>query len=258
MSNTKGNQYPLWGINNSFQVFAVDHGGQVHTMSKENFAMRISVSEDGTVWVLSITPDPNGGGAKLYWSNGDSSWNEIDTPDPGGIAVAGGQNDNCFYQTFGGEIRIVDTNANNKVYYSDQYIVEFDYGGGMVWAIMPESQGGIPCLQYADVNNLEWKVFAGKPHPLNISANYQGDCYGVDNFNPIRYNKDGTSTGSAGSGLAGQALSMSFKSWSFALSTKTSADGNLIYEWQDEAGGTFMAMTAKANRIAASYYRGAH
>lgn len=259
MSNTKGNQYPLWGINNNFQVFAIDTTGKTHAMSNENFAMNISVSEDGTVWISSTTPDPDGGGSKLFWSNGDSNWNEINTPDPGGISVSGGQADNCFYLTFGGEIRIVDTNSNNKLYYSGNYIDDFDYGGGMVWAIMPTKEGGIPCLQYSDINNLQWKAFAGNPQPSSISADYQGNCKAVANYSPVYYSNDGTSTGSAGSGLNGQAIFISAKSWTFALSTDANENGNLIYEWQDEEGGTFMTMTASRGiSIAASYYRGTH
>ena len=77
MSNQKGNQYPLWGINNNYEVFVLKTDGSTETMSKNDFAMDIAVSEDGTVWVLSTEPDPDGGGAKIYWSNGDNTWNEI-------------------------------------------------------------------------------------------------------------------------------------------------------------------------------------
>jgi len=255
MSNSKGNQYPVWGINNNYQVFAVATDGTTHNMSDENFAMNIGVSEDGTVWVLSVTPDPDGGGSKLYWSNGDNNWTELNTADPGGVGISGGTGDSCYFLTYDGEIRSMDTNGSGASVYKGNYIVDFDYGGGMMWAIMPEQEGGIPCLQYTPVSNIQWKAFADNPQPFSISADYQGNCRAVNDFNPVYYSKDGVSTGSAGMGVDGKALAISAKNWTFLLSTVANADGNLFYEWQDVNGGTFMPMAARGSRIAATYYR---
>ena len=130
MSNSKGNTYPVWGVNPDFQVFAVDKSGTVHSKSKVDFAYSVAVSEDGTVWALSSTPDPDGGGSKIFWSNGDGNWTEINTSDPGGVRIAGGQNDTCIYLTWDGDLRLLDTNTNNKSIYNNPSLVEFDYGGG--------------------------------------------------------------------------------------------------------------------------------
>lgn len=254
MSNSKGNQYPVWGINDKDQVFAVDTNGTTHNMSNENFASSIGIAEDGTVWVLSMIPDPDGGGARLFWSNGDSIWNEINTPDPGGVDISGGLGSNCFYRTFDGEIRTMSTGGTGRSYYNGKYISAFDYGGGMVWALMPETEGGIPCLQFANVDVLQWKPFAGNPEPSSISVDYQGNCQAINDADPVYYSKDGVSTGSSGTGVNGKAFIISSKTWTFLMSTELNENGNLFYEWQDIAGGTYMPMAARGSRIAASHY----
>lgn len=255
MSNSKGNAYPVWGVNINFQVFAVDASGKVHAKSNENFATSVAISEDGTVWALSITPDPDGGGAKLFWSNGDGQWTEIDTPDPGGIQVSGAKDDTCLYLTYDGELRLLDTNANNKVFYTNEYLVEFDYGGGMIWALFPDKPGGMATLHYSDYNTLDWKEFEGQVYPFSLSVSYSGDCYGVNDFNPMYYSKDGKSSGSAGSGLDRETVQISFKNWTYALSTDINSEGNLICEWVDTKGGTFEGIGVRGSRIAASYFR---
>ncbi len=255
MSNSKGNQYPVWGINFNYEVFAVDTNGHANTMSDANFAMKVAISEDGTVWALSTTPDPDGGGSKLFWSNGDGNWTEINTADPGGVSISGGEGDKCYYLTYDGEIRSMDTSGNSTAVYQGNYIVDFDYGAGMFWAIMPEQAGGIPCLQYTSASDISWKAFHGNPEPFSISADYQGNCIAIAGFDPVYYSKDGTSTGSAGAGVAGKALQISAKNWTFLVSTDANANGNLLYEWQDIAGGTFEALAARGMSVAASYYR---
>lgn len=254
MSNLKGNQYPVWGINTNYQVFAVNSVGHANTMSKVDFAMRLAISEDGTIWALSTTPDPDGGGSKLFWSNGDGNWTEINTADPGGVSIAGGQGDKCYYLTYDGEIRSMDPSGNSDSIYKGNYIVDFDYGAGMFWAIMPAQEGGIPCLHYTPATAISWKAFQGNPQPFSISADYQGNCIAITDFDPIYYSKDGTSTNSAGAGVAGRALQVSAKNWTFLVSTDANAEGNLLYEWQDIAGGTFEAMSVRGMSVAASYY----
>ena len=255
MSNSKGNQYPVWGINTNYQVFAINTDGHANTMSDINFAMRVVISEDGIVWALSYTPDPDGGGAKLFWSNGDANWTEINTADPGGVRISGGEGDKCYYLTYDGEIRSMDTSGNSTSVYKGNYIVDFDYGADMFWAIMPEQAGGIPCLQYTHAAAISWKAFQGNPEPYSISTDYQGNCIAIADFNPVYYSKDGSSTGSAGGGVAGRALQISAKNWTFLVSTDANTDGNLSYEWQDIAGGTFEAMSVRGMSVAASYYR---
>lgn len=255
MSNSKGNAFPLWGINIDYQVFAVDTSGNVHSKSKRDFAYSVAVSEDGTVWALSIAPDPDGGGSKLFWSDGDGNWTEINTSDPGGVRVCGGQNDTCIYSTGNGDLRLLDTNTNNKLIYSNPSLVEFDYGGGILWGILPNKEGGIPTLHYSDSNNINWKEFAGSVSPYGLSANYEGNCAATFSFNPMVYSKDGSSSYSGGSGLEGKAMQATFKNWNFVLSIEANENGNLIYEWVDEQGGSFEQTNARASQIAASYHK---
>ena len=255
MSNTKGNAYPLWGINNKFQVFAMDSSQQVHAMSKENFAMDISISEDGTVWILTTEPDPDGGGAKLFWSNGDKNWHEIDTPEEGGVAIAGASGDNCFYLSTGGMLRRVNTTGQSiNIYEGD--LVNFDYGGGYFWAILPQAPGGEAILQFSSATPpFQFKPFPGNKTPFGLSVNTEGNCYGIEDFSSKYYSNNGTGTGSYGHNLDEKALQITFKGWSYIRSTEFGENGNRVYKWVDIAGGTFEPLKVYAVSIAASYHR---
>ncbi len=256
MSNSKGNQYPLWYISNEFGVYAVDKSGSAHSKSKTNFAMDIGVSEDGTVWVLSNEPDPDGGGAKIYWSNGDGSWNEINTSDPGGIKISGAANSRCIYLTSEGDIYTLNTDGTTTKDYSNSGFMMITYGGNYIWAVVPEKEGGIPVLRYTSVTDptKTWTTFGNGVHPTSISSNYQGTCFAVLNFNPVYYTVDGQS-GSAGAGADGTTMQISFRNWNFILTTDATSDGNQIMEWQDTNGGTYMAITPRGSRVESSYYR---
>lgn len=256
MSNTKGNQYPMWYIDNNYEVFALDHGGKSHSMSSNSFAYDIGVSEDGTVWVVSSLPDSDGGGARIFWSNGDGNWNEIATSDPGGIRITGYTGSSCLFLTSNDEVYSLDTNGTATLEFQNLNIILLTYGGGYLWSLMPEQAGGIPVLRYLDIGSgsKTWNTFAGNVMPSSISADYAGNCAAVVNFSPVTYSKDGSSSYSAGAGIDGKALQISFRNWCFAVSTDANQDGNLIYEWQDESGGTFMATAARGSVVESSYY----
>ena len=70
MANSKGNRYPLWAIEVDGTVVAYDAMATRHEMSQATFATQISVSDDGTVWIVSFNTDPSGGGLKIFFSNG--------------------------------------------------------------------------------------------------------------------------------------------------------------------------------------------
>jgi hypothetical protein len=257
MSNSKGNAFPLWYVDNNFEIFAVANDGSSQSKSKSSFASKVAVSEDGTVWALSVTPDPDGGGAKLFWSNGDGNWTEINTPDPGGVGISGYTGSSCIYNDWDGNLRSMNTDGTSSVLFNagETPLVEAAYGGGMIWCLKPPSAGQIPVLSYSSDNGSSWKEFAGDIYPYGLSVSYNGDCYATDqNFNPMYYSKDGSSSASAGSGIDGKTLSIAFANWCFALGIDANENGNLIYEWQDEAGGTFRATAARGMSIAASYY----
>jgi hypothetical protein len=67
MANTKGNQYPAWLVSVNGEIQAVGTEGKVKTLSDSDFAYDLGISDDGTVWVVSTVPDPDGGGAKIFW-----------------------------------------------------------------------------------------------------------------------------------------------------------------------------------------------
>ena len=169
MANTKGNAYPLWIIKPNYEVFAVNTDQSTVSKSNDNFALSIAIAEDGTVWVLSLTPDPDGGGSKLFWSDGDGNWNEINTSQIQVVLVSAGYTgSSCI--VFG--LRIVycerwDTDGTSTVLYNNPEIPLFnvEYGGGMIWACRSPKQSETPVLSYLfrPGKNLErflWKFYA--------------------------------------------------------------------------------------------------
>ena len=257
MANTKGNAYPLWGINTKFQVFASGSDHQENPMSNENFAMDIAVAEDGTIWVLSTKPDPDGGGSKIYWGNGDNQWNEINTSDPGGMQIAGYVDDSCLYLDWDGNLRSLSTAGETKVISKNVGIEEFDYGGGYIWALLPKEIGGIPILQFSPAgDSLNFTAFAGDIYPFDLTVDYAGNCQAVNNFSPTSYSKDGHSSFSSGAGADNQTLQITSKNWTYILTTDVNQDGNQVCIWQDEGGGLFQKMSLRASKIATTYYEG--
>lgn len=255
MSNSNGNQYAFWYIDSNFQVFAVDGQNKSHSKSNENFASSLAVSVDGTVWAISREPDPDGGGARIYWSTGDGSWNEISTSDPGGVKIAGGEGSSCYYITEDGVVRTLDTNGTSNAFSDLHSVLAFDYGGGHYWAIYPNERGGIATLHYS-TDGVTWNDFAGKPEPIDISVGYQGNCYAVDDsFNPVYYSNDGSSTGSASAGADGKALQISFKNWSYLVSSAISDQENVIMRWVDTQGGMYQNSGFTGCKVFATYNR---
>jgi hypothetical protein len=257
MSNQKGNQFQLWGITPDNQVFAANIGEAPVMKSKPNFAMDLSISEQGTLWAVSQIPDPDGGGGKIFWSNGDGQWNEINNSAPGAVQIAGTSSENCVYRTFDGLLYGQDTSGNNNLYYNGETpVLDVDYGGGMLFGLLAEAPGKDPILQYSGYRTPPiWKPFQGDLMPGGLSVSYNGDCYGIIGDAPLYFSKDGHSTGSAGAGLSGQALQISFKNWTFVRSTDLNKEGNLVYKWVDQYGGKFVPTNIRANYIVASYYR---
>ena len=256
MSNQKGNQYPLWLITNQYQVFACKSDGTTQSMSNTDFAMEIAVSEDGTVWVLSTEPDPDGGGAKIYWSNGDNNWNEINTPEEGGVQIAGGTGSNCYYLNASSHIYELQTDGTATKIYDQNYVVEMDYGGGYIWALIDESNNGQIGLYYSKAgSSLQFNEFEGNYMPYGLSVDHGGNCFSTLNSDPVYFSNDGKSTGSAGSGANGKTLSMSAKNWNYLVSTEFGPNyNNKIMVWVDTQGGVFQDTNFEGNRIAATYH----
>ena len=256
MANQKGNQYPNWLITNAFQVFAYDSQSKSHQMSKEGFALDIGISEDGTVWVLSTEPDPDGGGSKIYWSNGDNSWNEITTSNEGGYAIAGGTGSTCYYLDADNAIYQLDTNGTATKIYDSSYVVKMDYGGGYIWAILIDANG-MPGLYYSKSgSSLSFTKFVGDYNPTDISVDYAGNCTGVDDLDPITFSKDGSSVSSPGTGANGKTIRISSKNWTYLVSSDLESGeyDNAILVWKDESGGEFVSTNMAGIQVAATYY----
>lgn len=257
MSQTKGNVYPFWYISNDNEVFAVDNKGTAHSKSKAGFAREIGISIDGTVWVLSNIPDPDGGGAKIFWSNGDNNWNEIATSDPGGMRLTGAGVERCLYMTSSGEIYTLKTDGTILKEYSDLGIIRLAAGGRYIWAIMPLSKGEKPILRYFDVTDQSagWKTFAGNISPRSISVSGSGDCFGVIDSNPMYFSIDGKTSGSAGTGADGITLNISYCNFGYIVTDNANEKGNQIMKLVNEPNGDFVDTRLRGRRVAASFYK---
>lgn len=260
MSQAIGNTYPTWGINVQGLVFAVDTNNGIHSKSTSAnpFFYDLGISEDGHIWALSTIPDPDGGGSKIYWSPGDGSWNEINTPDPGAVRISGFTGNSCIYLTTDQILRTLDITGASSVIYNSYPVHDADYGGGMIWALLADKPGEPITLHYSAIGDINFSAFGSGQTPIDpssISVNYQGNCYGVSpSYSPMYYNKDGSSSGSAGKGADGKTISISFKNWNYIVLTTGDVEGNDVYVWEDVAGGTYTKTSFQAVKILSSYY----
>ncbi len=259
MSNAKGNVYPLWMISNAYQVQSVDKEQKVTDQSHTGFAIDIGISEDGTVWILSNEADPDGGGAQIYWSNGDNKWNKIDTSDPGGVKICGYTGNSCLFLSSSGVLCSMDTDGSYSTLFDSAMspIIDFDYGGGKIWALMYHDLKSYPNLHYTEASSINWQQIGDSKKPVNLrslSVNHSGFCNAVnEKGEPVYYNTNGDegSVGKMGKKLAEK---ITYKNHCFVLSTDTNDEGNLILEWEDVSGGTFSPTHLRANSICGSYY----
>ncbi len=201
MSNINGNVFPAWGINAQNQVFAVDTSNKIHLKSGTDFAEVIGISENGILWAISTIPDPKSGSI-IFWSTGDGLWIPAGNNIPGAVLLTGAGPDTAFYYTEDGSLWSINIQGSGYLVAKIQDIQQLDYGGSNLWAVFPVQTGGIPCLQFWNIpqSPMKWQPFNGAPQPMGISASYNGDCYGALSYSPVFFGKDGTSTGSAGSG----------------------------------------------------------
>lgn len=254
MANTNGNVYPALGINAQNQVFGVDSNNNIHLLSAANFAQVIAISENGTIWAIST--DPVSGGAQISWSIGDGNWNPVNN-DPGAVLITGSTADGAFYYTESETLWGIQTSYNEGEQIGQIPAVQnLDFGGGYLWMVAPITPDGDACLQFSPLNGapFAWKPFAGLPEPSSISANYSGDCYGVDSFSPMYYSKDGSTTGNNSSGANGSALEITFKNTYYVLSTNGNENGNDVLIWEDVNGGTFVSAGFQAIQVLGTYY----
>jgi hypothetical protein len=230
MADKNGNQYPAWLISARGEIQAVTADGNIKTMSPPDFAYDLGISDDGTVWVVSTTPDPDGGGGKIFWGLGDGKWNEINTPNPGAAGITGTGPGYCFYSTAGGDLWQLQTNGAARRENFVQGVVEVDYGsGGSLWATFPDKPGEVATLHFGffGPNPFTWKLFPGSVSPTSISANSNRNCYGLIDGKPVEYRPDGTSYITDKGAKRG--MSLSFKQGSVSGQDRfylTTANGN--------------------------------
>lgn len=252
MPNMNGNVYPAWGINYQNQVFALGLDNAVYPMSDVNFAQVIAISENGTLWAIST--DAVSGGAQICWSTGDGNWTPVSV-DPGGVFITGGRADSALYYTEDQTLWVIQTNGEAEQIAQMPEVQNIDYGGGYIWIVAPIAPNTRACLQFTAADGpFNWKPFAGIVEPSSISVNYQGYCYGVQDFSPVYYAPDGSSTGTGGAGATGSALEITFKNTYYLLSTNGNENGNDVMIWEDIAGGTFVNAGFQAIQILGTYY----
>ncbi len=257
MANTKGNIYPFWGIANDFSVFAIDTEGQIHPKSQAGFAFNIGIAEDGTIWALSNFADPDGGGAEIFWTDGSDQWNEITSSAPGGLRLTGGAGSSCLYICTDRVLRTMDTDGVAEVMYYDKPIHDVDYGGGKLWAILPQAEGEKLTLYRAEYDlQPKFNLFSTsqRHYPKDISVSMAGDCYGIDDNTAYYFNLDGK-TGPVGAGSAGKTINISYKNHHYILTTHANVNGNEVYEWKDVEGGTYVDAGFRAQKILATYHQ---
>jgi hypothetical protein len=196
MANTNGNKYPAWIISSKGQILSVAANGTVSPQSPENFAYDLGVSDDGTIWVVSSTPDPDGGGAKIFWGLGDGKWNEINTPNPGGVSITGTGPGACYYITLGGDLWELYTNGHATLRKFASHVVQIEYcSSGALWAVFPDKPGDEATLHFGPLgpNPFTFHLFPGNVSPTSISGNSSGNCYGLVKGKPVQYTQAGTS-----------------------------------------------------------------
>ena len=228
MANYKANKFPLLTIAMDGSVVGYDAMAKAHILSEKDFASDISVGPDGTLWVVSTTPDPDEGGNKIYWSDGDSKWNEISDTAPGGFRISGCENGSCVYITNKYELYSINEAKQSQKLADNIY--EVDYGGGYYWAMIPKQVGAAPVLLFASADHLplQWTIFKGDVVANSPSAT-DGVCLGLVNEIPTIFDLKTQTQKPVYNGIKQTALQISSKTTTNAiLSFEASAEGNEV------------------------------
>ncbi|GAB5398798.1 MAG: hypothetical protein Aureis2KO_03830 [Aureisphaera sp.] len=258
MANSKGNRYPLWAIEVDGTVVAYDAMATRHKMSQATFATQVSVSDDGTVWIVSFDTDPSGGGLKIFFSNGTDKWQEAEGEGPGAVKIAGTSNGDCVILTSDYELYAL----NQKKEYTklDTGVYDIDCGGGNFWALKPIKEGGVPVLQYCAANApLQWKVFEGNLSPRSISVGASGECWALLDEVPYQFKSDGKTKKAVIPGATINAMQISYKNYTNAIlsATDVTDKGNLFLQYtaSPTVDPVYLPVNGiRANNMATTYY----
>lgn len=249
-----GNDYKLWIINVQNQVCYIDNQNRSIAVSEEGFASEIAVSEDGVIWALTSTPDPDGSGAQIAWLDKNQEWQRIQSEDPGAYKISGGKEDQCIYRTSSGVLYQMDTRGVGKILYDTTPVLNMDFGGNMVWGLLSDKPGEIPQLHYAYYSDsLQWNKYSGIQNPTSITVDYRGECMGIQGYMPFVYQLPG-GIQRLDARICPPALQVSFKSNLYLLSAHPTRHGNAIYEWNESGDGFWMDTGLKGKRILSTYY----
>ncbi|MDC7996979.1 hypothetical protein [Gilvibacter sediminis] len=228
MANYKANHYPIITVAMDGTVLGYDAMAKAHPLSKPGMASDISVGPDGTLWMVSTETDPDAGGKKIYWSNADGKWTEIDGKAPGGFRVSGCENASCVYIT--NNYELYGYNQEKSSFKLSEHVYDIDYSHGYYWGLVPEKPGGIPVLQFASSNNapLQWTVFKGNVEVTSISATDQACVALVDQI-PTLFKLKGQVQSPMFPGITQRAMQISSKTTTNAIvSFEASEQGNQV------------------------------
>ncbi|MBX2826749.1 MAG: hypothetical protein KTR22_01215 [Flavobacteriaceae bacterium] len=232
MANYKGNRYPVWAIEVDGTVVAYDAMATRHVKSKATFARQIAISDDGTVWIVSYETDASGGGLKIYFSDGNSDWQEADGKGPGAFKIAGTSDGNCVIIT--NDYELYALNQKKEYTKLDTGVYEIDCGGGYFWALKPLKEGSIPVLHYSSAKGpLQWKVFDGNVSPTSLSVSLGGDCWALLDEVPYYFKKDGKTKNAVIPGATIDAIQISYKNYTNGIlsATDVTDKGNLFLQY---------------------------
>ena len=232
MANYKGNRFPIWAIEVDGTVVAYDAMATRNQMSEAGFASSIAISVDGTVWAVTFEPDPDGGGQKVYFSDGSSNWTEITGKAPGAVAVAGTAKGDSVIIT--NDYLLYAIEQDNGFLKLDKEVYAIDCGAGKFWALKPLKEGGIPVLQYCVATTpLQWKVFEGNLTPTSISVDAAGECWALLDGVPYKFKLDGKTKQPVIPGAKLNAIQISCKDYTNAIlsGTDITEKGNLFLQY---------------------------
>lgn len=258
MANQKGNRYPIWTIEVDGTLVAYDAYAKKIVMSEAGFATDIGISVDGTVWVVSSETDPDGGGLKIYFSDGTKNWTEADGKGPGAIKVAGTINSDCVIIT--ADFELFSLNKKKEYTKLDDDIFDINFGGGYYWALKPLKSGEIPVLQFSkSISPTKWNVFEGNLSPTSISVDASGNCWALLDGVPYHFKVDGKTKKAVIPGASINAIQISVKDYTNAIlsATDVTDKGNLFLQYNSSpttSPAYLPAAEIRATSMVTTYY----
>ncbi len=243
-------------INQENQVAGVKKDLTMYPFPSKFGIYDISLSEDDVTFAVSDIPDPDGGGALLYYLTEDNDWAKLDNGNPGARKVCGTGIRSCLYISEDDNIYSMNTQAQGQLVYDGLPILELAYGGGMLWGVLPDKTGGMPQLhwsKYSAGSPINWNLFPGNYQPTSLAANEQGDAYGIESGLPYGYIAAKGQRFQFGAMPQPNGMEITFKNWSYVLTSNSSPQGNEVLKWVDEQGGVWQDAGFKATKVCAVY-----